>query len=82
MATYFGFFLGARRPASQPGGGGVPEPPSHPAAARRSSVVKKRLHYWIAPETKQVNVQRVLNLLGNKGMPKNWWARNLRKSLD
>ena len=46
------------------------------------SVVKKCLHYWIAPETKQLNVNRVMDLVGKKGMPKQWWTRTLRKSLD
>ena len=46
------------------------------------SVVKKCLHYWITPETKQLNVNRVVELLHKKGMPTQWWERSLRKSLD
>ena len=46
------------------------------------SVVKKCLHYWITPETKQINVQRVVNLLNKNNMPKQWWTGNLRKSLN
>ena len=46
------------------------------------SVVKKCLHHWIAPETKRMNVQRVLDLLGKKGTSQSWWTANFRKSLD
>ena len=46
------------------------------------SVVKKCLHYWITPETKQMNVNRVVELLHKKGMPRQWWDRSLGKSLD
>ena len=46
------------------------------------SVMKKCLHYWIKPETKQMNVNRVVELLHKKGMPTQWWDRSLRKSLD
>ena len=46
------------------------------------SVVKKCLHYWITLETKQINVQRVVNLLNKNNMPKQWWTGNLRKSLN
>ena len=45
-------------------------------------MVKKWLHYWITPETKQMNVNRVVELLHKKGMPTQWWERSLRKSLD
>ena len=33
------------------------------------SVVKKCLHYWITPDTKRMNVNRVVELLHKKGMP-------------
>ena len=46
------------------------------------SVVKKCLHYWITPETKQLNVQQVVNLLNKSNMPKQCWTGNLRKSLN
>ena len=48
--------------------------------SRIPCVIKKC--YWITPETKQMNVHRALNLLGKKGVPKNRWTRNVRKSLD
>ena len=47
------------------------------------SVVKKCLHLWTKPTTKQLNVNRVVYLLCKKGMPKLWWwTRSLRKSPD
>ena len=46
------------------------------------SAVKKCLHHLITPETKLVNVQRVLNLLSKTDMPQQWWTGNLRKSLN
>jgi hypothetical protein len=46
------------------------------------SVIKKCLHYWITPETKRLNLQRVLSLLYRKDMPKQWWTGNLRKGLN
>ena len=46
------------------------------------SVIKKCPHYWITPETKRLNLQRVLSLLYRKDMPKQWWTGNLRKGLN